>query len=140
MQVYTQWISPLKVQLDRIESEFQKFITTFKKRNASSSPFDGDSGHAPLNLLLKALVIIILHCTYLSAMYILQLHPQLCQITWRLLVTSQVSLVCEMSACSEHGEYCVEFYLGSHPGSFACPFRIDFRSPTSVAPSNFHKT
>ena len=47
LQVYTHWISPLKVQLDRIESEFQKFTTTFKKQDASSSPFEGDSGYIP---------------------------------------------------------------------------------------------
>jgi hypothetical protein len=47
MQVYTHWISPLKVQMDRIESEFQKITTTLKKQDASSSPFEGDSGHTP---------------------------------------------------------------------------------------------
>ena len=45
MQVYTHWISPLKVQLDRIESEFQKFSTTLRTQDASSSPLEGDSGY-----------------------------------------------------------------------------------------------
>ena len=69
MQVYTHWISPLKVQLDRIESEFQKFTSTFKRDDASSSssPFEGDSGHAPLSVFLKVLVIIV---TLFDYMYI----------------------------------------------------------------------
>ena len=47
MPVYTHCISPLKVQLDRIESEFQKFSTTLIMQDASSSPFEGDSRHTP---------------------------------------------------------------------------------------------